>query len=110
MVALSIAGTGLHSILGIHHEPSHGVPARPASGGGDMQFVGGDTVITADAEACCDTNCPICNYLAQAKVAGEYSAIVVCSLGVRNDNVPPQVAVPAADLRPFEARGPPAAV
>jgi hypothetical protein len=104
MAALSFAGTGLHSILGIQHGPNHGCPAHQTSSAADPQVVAGDD------RACDEAGCPICNYLAQARVAGEYFAIVVCSLGVSNDFVPPQAAVPAADLRPFEARGPPAAV
>jgi hypothetical protein len=103
VAAVSFAGTGLHSIVGIQHGPDRGASVHQTLGVGALQVV-------ADEQSCDEAGCPICNYLAQAKVAGEYFAIVVCSLSVGNDNVPSQVAVPAADLRPFEARGPPAAV
>ncbi len=57
-----------------------------------------------------DASCPICSCLAQAKVAGEYFAIVACEVSVSNDDILPQAAIPAAELRAFEARGPPAII
>jgi hypothetical protein len=103
LAGISCASAGLHCVLGIHHGADQAIGVcQPAA-------VSGLQVANGDDGVCDEANCPICNYLAQAKVAGEYFAIAVCSAGVSNDDIPPQVAVPAADLRPFEARGPPAA-
>ena len=108
---MSFAGTGLHSILGIQHGADHRVPGHETSDLGDFAGVTGGSQVVAGYDRNCDeADCPICNYLAQAKVAADYSAIALCSVSVRDDSVPPQAAVPAADLRPFEARGPPLAV
>lgn len=108
MAALSIAGTGLHSILGVYHGQNHYAAACHSSSAGGQRLA---TVVLADRgdEGLCDeANCPVCNYLAQAQIVGNYAAIVVCPLSVDNDSVPPRISVPAADFPVFDARGPPA--
>lgn len=108
VAALSIAGTGLHSILGIHHGLDCCGSAHHASAVGGPQLATVDRAHAGDDSLCDETTCPVCNYLAQAQLAGRYAAIVVCSLSVDNDNVALRSSVPAADFPVFDARGPPA--
>ena len=65
VAGISFAGTGLHSILDIHHGPGLVIPAQQTSVAGGVQAVAGDE------GACDDANCPICNYLAQGSLVGE---------------------------------------
>ncbi len=105
MAAISIAGTSLHGFLGIEH-----APAPCQSTGGTLQI---STLAQslADEEGVCDeANCPVCTYLSQGQIAGEYVAVVASSLCVDNHTALPQLSVPAANFPVFDARGPPAAV
>src|SRR5580692_11977601 len=85
---LSLAGTGLHAILGIHHGSHHSVPANQAyrdSGSRDStggSKVVGNRLVTAGDEACDEAGCPICNFLAQGRIIGERFEGLSVSVGL----------------------------
>jgi hypothetical protein len=102
MAMASLAGPGLHSILGIRHSHQFGHQAS----GGDV----GKPVLLADHGAACDeAGCPICNYLAQGRIIGERFEGISVTLGIPNEAPEVYLFLPGASLRPFQARGPPAA-
>jgi hypothetical protein len=109
MVAVSIAGTSLHSLLGIHHGSDHCATACPASFASGARLAAVGRANAGDDGVCGEANCPVCNYLAQGQMACKYAQVVVSSLSVDNGDVPLRVSVPAADFPVFDARGPPAA-
>lgn len=109
VAALPIAGTSWHSILGIHHGLGCCESADHAFSAGGPRPVAVDRANSGGNGVCNEENCPICSFLTQAQIAGEYAAVVVCSLRVENDNVALPISIPAADFPAFDARGPPAA-
>ena len=116
LAAVSFAGPSLHSILGFHHCGVFGHVGNAPVGASDASSFSQSpekVVVRSLSSANGDSdeaNCPVCNYLAQAKIAGDHVDFVVSSIVIANETFIPEIQIPSPALRPFEARGPPAAV
>ena len=109
LATVSFAGPSLHSILGLHHCGVFGQNVGTCAVSQSSEKVAPQVVSSAHGD-CDDANCPICNYLIQAKIAVDHVDLAVSAIVVRNENFVPKIEVPSATLRPTEARGPPAAI
>jgi hypothetical protein len=112
--AVSLFGSGLHYIPGM----GHGGSGCGHSHAGDFsrsvfaaqQWQGCHFAAVNHTEGCDnDSQCPICQYMAQGKVLGErFEPNSVPTLVARRAVLAP-LAVASAVLQAFQARGPPAA-
>jgi len=111
---MSIVGDGLHDLLGLHpHESAVPVCSSQVCGScyGDSLADGPSRLVVAanHRESCHDSaTCPICQYLAQGRVAVEQFQVVSVTVNVPNRSALIPLFVPGPYLRPFQARAPPA--
>ncbi len=106
VAAVSFFGTGLHQILGVHHGADSGpdsqIGAHPTTAAVEIQKDG------RQDGACDEANCPICSYLAQARVVGERFEALAVTVNLPNPTGEIPLFLPTPDLHPFQARAPPA--
>ena len=107
LVATSLLGGELHSILGIRHSWQRG---RCGWEGAACAVESGTSVAGGHCQSCDDgTNCPICSFLAQGRIVGERFEAVSVTLSVPNRSPAIPLFAPSLHLRPFQSRAPPAA-
>jgi hypothetical protein len=105
--AMSLFGSELHDILGIHHAGQLGGGGHESSG---LARQHESSVAAGHAENCDDeANCPICNYLAQGRMVGERFEGISVTVSVPNRSPAIPICLPSPHLQPFQARAPPAA-
>ena len=69
VAALSIAGSGLHTLLGIQHGPERYAVANEDSATCALQSVSAAHAVAAADLTCDEGNCPVCNYLAAGRLS-----------------------------------------
>jgi hypothetical protein len=108
LAATSLLGNELHDLFGIHHAGELGL--CDCHDLGTVGHQGEPSVAAGHSDGCDDgANCPICNYLAQARIVGERVQAIVLSASVPSFVLPARLSAPTPDLQPFQARAPPAA-
>ena len=102
---MSLLGSQLHELLGIHHAGllGHGESC-------ELALQHRSSLAAAHSEACHDeASCPICNYLAQGRILGERFEGISVTANVPHRSTEMPLCLISPHLQPFQARAPPVA-